>query len=421
MTNLKKKKRSPFKQIGKLVIILILFSHIIFRVTSFFSQAVDKIHITEYGKIETVIVTEGFIIRDEEILKEVDKEKMSLLIDEGSRVRKGQEIGIIHYDNVEEGLHKDLEIINLRIDNIRDRGTNSEIFKKDINKLQDEIDMIINKIHYYIREGEFDKIALQKKELSLLNEKRNIIEGERSFGHQKLEQLQRQQNNLQEKIDYATKTIYSPEAGFLLLGKDGLEDLLSGDKLQGISLKEYNNIKTMLLEADQNTEEEKIALKLVKSYKWHIVTRLEDGIEGFQEEKQIRIRPRTEEEEYDGFIKKIIQDEDKGTIIIIEMAELIDNWYNERDLSFDIIMDSHEGVMLPNEAIIEQEGQAGVLRLDVNGYCRFVPVKIKGQDKESSIVYNAYFQDGDIKVNTINYYDEIVKNPSKVEEGDKIR
>lgn len=416
------KKKAPFKNINKYIMGTVILLYIISRMPPFLSQAVEKIYVAEYGKIESVVSAVGYVARNEKIIKSLRDEEISLFVNEGDRVRKGQKIASIYYDNLDEKISRDLEIINLRINSIKSQQSNQQFFQGDIEKLEKEINSLGKDIQGYIKDGEFDKAYLSKDQLLLLTEKKSIIKGEKSFSGKNLDQLLSQQKDLDNRLNDSVEVLYSEFSGFVVLGSDGLEELLSIENLDGLSLHEYKSLANIVAKSKDNLDNQETHLKIVETHRWNIVTSLKgEEFDGLEEGDSVKIRQGGESIEYNACVKKIIHETKEENIVIFELTEFMDDWYNKRVIHFDIIKSSFDGIMIPNNTIVEMNNQQGVLRLDINGYCVFVPIKIKGSNNEHSIIYNGYFEDDDAnKINTINYYDEIVDS-RKIKEGDKIR
>lgn len=421
------KKRLPFKVLSRLFVFIVVLLYLISRMPPFFSQATNKTYVVEYGKIEAVVSTEGYIARDEKIIKRLGEGELSLLVKEGEKVRKGQKLATVHFNDLDEKSSKDLEIINLRIESIQGKESEQQLFQRDIEKIENDIMIASREIQQLIKNGEYEKVYPLKGNLALLIEKKSIINGEKSFSGKNLEQLEQQKKSLQEKINASVETIYSEFPGMVAIGSDGLEELLTLNHLENLTLHEYETIKNSVKPLNSNGEgAQEVNLRMIKDHKWSIITVLkEKDIEQLEEGKSIKLRQRGESKEYKAVIRKIIHEDGEDAIVVLDLTEFMEEFYNKRMLTFDLIKTSFEGIMIPNTAIVEEDEKQGVFRVDVNGFSRFIPIKVKGSNREYSIVFNGYFDENNngesTRINTINFYDEIVTNAEKISQGDRIR
>ncbi|HZJ76489.1 MAG TPA: HlyD family efflux transporter periplasmic adaptor subunit, partial [Oscillospiraceae bacterium] len=170
---------------------------------------------------------------------------------------------------------------------------------------------------------------------------------------------------------------------------------------------------------------------IIENYKWSIVVEIEsEQGEKIGKGKNIQIRVIDQNKELKATVRNVIDEEDKK-IVIFDLDEFIDDFYNIRAIAIEIILSQYEGAMVPNSSIIEKEGVKGVYTLDVNGIPNFKPIKILTSNEEYSVLYDGFFeqkskgnqedQDKVEKIKTINLYDEIVMNGDKVKEGKRIR
>ncbi|MCC5911948.1 MAG: hypothetical protein JJT76_16135 [Clostridiaceae bacterium] len=417
------KKRRLSSRFKKLLIGIIVLVYFLSRIPSLFSQAGNTPYVAEYGKIENVASLQGYIVRDEEIIKRVDQGELTLHVSEGEKVARGEKLAVVHFHDLDEKAAKDLEIINLRIENIKEKNEETQIFNSDIVKIDEEIHKISKEIQDYIKAGKYEKIHSLKENMLVLTEKKSIIVGERSFSGRNLEQLERQQQSLKDKVNASMHTIYSQDPGYIALGSDGLEDLLSFTSIENINPEELGTITT-----SQNDDKDMNVIRIVKSHRWSIITEVKaEVIEALQEGRRMNLRPQGESREYKATVRKIISSEDEETgLVIMDLTEFMEGIYNKRTINFDLIINNYEGIILPGSTIVEKEGQVGVYRVDLNGFAKFVPVRVKGSNREYSILHNGFFEgknekDEIVRINTINFYDEIATNPSALKDGDRIR
>ncbi|AOY77390.1 HlyD family efflux transporter periplasmic adaptor subunit [Clostridium formicaceticum] len=420
----KKRRRLSLSKLVKLFIATIVLGYFLSRVTPFFSQATNKTYIAEYGKIEAAVSTEGYIVRDEKVMKNLGEGKVVLYVSEGEKVARNQKLAEIYLEEIDAKTSKDLEIINLRIQNIKEQQSEQQVFSKDIEKIDGEINAILKEVQQHINEGSYERVSLLKENLSTLVEKKSVISGEKSFSGKNLDQLEKQQQSLQSKINASVEVVYSEFPGVFAIGNDGLEELLNLKNIENITEQEWQTIKNTYKPKSDALEQN--SLRIIENHRWSIVAKLKEvEIEGIGENRRVMIRLRGDSKEYRATVRKIIEVNEEEIIVILDLTDFIEDFYNKRLIAFDMIKSSFEGIMIPNSAIVEREGREGIYRLDVNGFARFIPIKVKGSNREYSIVYYGSFddtKDGETKrVNTMNFYDEIVVNAQHISEGEKIR
>lgn len=423
----KKTKRRRSKGLYLAILIAVLYFGS--RMTFLLNASAQNTCVIEHGKIEKSIESVGFIAREEKILATVNSGDVKYFVSEGEKVAKGQKLAEIYLEQLDERSRKDLEAINLRLQNIKEKQDGQDFFKTDVEKLDKQISILIKLIQQDLGEEKYERIADYKKELEDLLDKKSIIAGEKSFSGKNVVQLEQQKSQLENKVNSSVQTIYSDSPGFVALGSDGFEELLNYKLLHEITGKQFKLLKDSNLDlSPEEAQEEKFAIRIIKNHKWSVVVEVnaEQG-EGIEKGKNVRIRPAGQNRELKAVVRSVTDEEDKK-IVIFDLDEFIADFYNIRTIEVEIVLSQYEGAIVPNSAIIEREGIKGVYTVDIGGVLNFKPVKIRISNKEFSILYNGSFEqeskddpNGTEQIKTVNLYDEIVINADKVKEGKRIR
>ena len=97
-------------------------------------------------------------------------------------------------------------------------------------------------------------------------------------------------------------------------------------------------------------------------------------------------------------------------------------------MEVEIVLNQFEGAMVLNSSIVKKNGTEGVYVVDINGNPNFKPIKIKVSNKEYSILYNNFFEQNSKddpnkieRIKTINLYDKIIRDGSKIKRGKRIK
>ena len=422
--NAKKRRNKAFY-----LVILIVILYFGSRMAYLLNASAHSTYVVEYGKIEKSAETVGYVARQEKILTTVGSGDIKYFVSEGEKIAKGQKLAEVYLDQLDEKSRKDLEAINLRLQNIKGKQDGQDVLKGDIEKLEKQILFLVGSIQQDLKEEKYDKIALFKKELEDLLDKKSVIAGEKSFSGKNIAQLEQQKSQLENKVNSSVKTIYSDSPGIVAMGSDGFEELLNYRLLNEITGKQFKLLEDSNLNSfSEKAQGERPIIRIIENYKWSIVVEINsEQAEKIGKGKNVQIRILDQNKELKAIVRNVIDEEDKK-IIIFDLDEFIDDFYNIRAIEVEIILSQYEGAMVPNSSIIEKEGVKGVYTLDVNGIPDFKPIKVLTSNEEYSILYDGFFeqkseedQDKAERIKTINLYDEIVMNGDKVKEGKRIR
>jgi len=422
-----KKRRSRRKT--PFLIVLIIALYFISRMPPLLLASSQSTYAAGYGKIEKNIEVVGYVVRDEKIFKSLGKGEVKYFVTEGEKVAKGQKLAEIYMDLLDEKSRRDLEVINFRLQNIKEQQDDKNIFKGDIEKLEYQVITLVKSIQQDIKDERYDKISSMKEELEDLLNKQSIISGEKSFSGKNINQLEEQKTQLEDKVNSSVQTIYSDSPGFVAIGSDGLEELLKYKTLYEITSDQLKMLKGAKLNLPSEEIEEGLpVIRIIENYKWSIIVELSTKqAEAMEKGKVVRIRPIGKSKELKAIVRNVIEEEDKK-IIIFDLDEFIDDIYNIRTLTVDIVQNKYEGVMVANSSIVEKDGIKGIYTVDVNGIAKFKPIKVKTSNIEYSIIHDGNFEvkskddpEKTERLNTINLYDEVVMKGEKVKEGQRVR
>ncbi len=432
LRNVKKSKKTKRRRSkGFCLAILIIVLYFGSRMVPLLNASAQSTCVIEYGKIEKSVESVGFVAREEKILTTIGEGDIKYFVSEGDKVAMGQKLAEIHLEQLDEKPKKDLESINLRLQNIKGKRDEQDFFKDDIQKLEKQISVLVKSIQQDLKEERYERITNLGEELKELLDKKSVIAGERSFSGKNITQLEQQKSRLENKVNSSVQTIYSDSPGFVAMSSDGLEELLNYKLLHEITGKQFGFLRDSNLNlSPEEVRNKGSVIRIIKNHKWSIIVEIDkEQAKEIKKGKNVRIRTEEQNKELKAVVRNIVDEKDKK-IIIFDLDEFIADFYNVRKITVEIILSQHEGAIVPNSAIVEKEGIKGVYTVDVNGIPNFKPVKIRVSNKEFSILYDGCFEqkskddpNDTEKIKTVNLYDEIVMDAGKikVKEGRRIR
>lgn len=425
----KSKKRKRYRIKGLYLVILIIGLYFTSRMLPLLSASAQSTYAVEYGKIEKSIESVAYVAREEKVFKIVGSEDIKYFVSEGDKIGKGEKLAEVYLEQLDDRARKDLESINLRLENIKEKENGQGFLKGDIEKIEEQISNLIESIQEDLREERYDRIINFKKELETLLDKKSIIAGEKSFSGKNTTQLEEQKSQLESKVNSSVKTIYSDSPGFVAMGSDGFEGLLNHKSLDEITAKELKLLKDSDLNSSlQDVKEGQSIIRIIESYKWSIIVEIDsDQGKEIEKGKSVKIRTTDNDKELKAIVGNVIEDGDKK-IVIFNLDEYIADFYNTRVTTVEIILNQYEGAIISNSSIVERNGITGIYTVDLNGKSNFKPIKVQATNKEYSIIDNGHFKEKskddpnkEETIKTINLYDEVVMNANKIKEGKRIK
>ena len=396
----------------KIIIILIailIIAYIIFEVGNLLLQPTDIVTV-ENGKISSETSTEGYIIREETVLKgENYKNGMSQIKAEGEKISVNEN-AFRYYTKDEESLNNKIKELDNKIAEAQSEENN--IFSSDVKVIENEIENKINQMNN-VRDAQ--KLQEYKGEIEELIKKKTRIIGELSPTGSYMKNLIQKRSEYEKQLNSGSEYMKAQNSGVVSYKVDGLEEKLNVNSLDNITEEFLNklNLKTGQIIPSSNESG-----KIVNNYYCYIATVIKNNdTQKLEEGKYVKIRL-TNGDEISAKVEKLKPDNDKY-IAILKITKDVEELIEYRKINFDIIYWSYSGLKVPNTSLIEENGLKYVVRVRA-GYKDKILVKVNKSNETYSIIEDystdelkelGWTSNEIVNNKSIGIYDEIMVNP----------
>lgn len=371
--------------------------------------------LVEQGQIYQEEIANGYIIRDEVVVKgENYKNGMSQIKTEGERVAKGEAI-FRYYSNGEDNLIKKIEELDKKIDEAMD-NENNKIVSSDKKMIENQI---LEKIESAYNESNLQKIKEYKKDINTYITKKAKITGELSPSGSYLKKLIDQRSNYEKTLNSGAEYIKAPTSGVVSYRVDGYEELLTTKDFGNFTKDFLENLNLKTGQIIAATDE---SGKIIDNYKCYIATVLtSEYAQKAQVGDNVKIRLPSGNE-VSASIEYINAEDNGQYVIIFKITKCVEELINYRKISLNIIWWSYSGKKIPNSAInYEKKGDneiAYVIRIRAEYQDKILVKKLKSNEKYTIVAdYTSEeleklgYTSEEIKSRkTISLYDEILIN-----------
>lgn len=406
------KKLNKNKYIIFSIIIVTILIYCIYMICSLIIKPTDTF-VVENGKLSFEETKQGYIIRDETVVKgENYKNGISQIKTEGEKVAKGEAI-FRYYTSGEENLKQKIQDLDVKIQEAWENE--SSLFSSDIKLIESQIE---NKLNDAYQLNDLQKIKEYKKDLNSYITKKAKIAGELSPSGSYLKSLIEERSKYENELNSGSEYITAPKSGIVSYRVDGLEETLTPNNLGALSKKmlEDLNLKTGQI---VSTNEE--SGKIIDNFYCYIATILDDNT--IQEEQvevgdTVKIRL-SNSKEIDAKIIYISKESNKEDLVVFKVEKYVEELINYRKISFDIIWWSVSGLKISNEAIKydEEKDLSYIIRKRV-GYTDKIYIKILKQSDKYSIIKN---YDDSKELTEKGVSESEIKNRKKISIYDEIQ
>ena len=352
----------------------------------------------------------GYVIRDEHVIENTDEERNIIPIkSEGERVSAKKPV-FKYYNVNEEELSKQINELNVQIQEALLGQT--DLFSSDVKAIEGQIEKQIEKIR---NENNLQNIMEYKNNIAEYTLKKAKIAGSLSTAGEYINNLIINRNALEIELTNGAEYVNSTISGVVSYRIDGLEDTLTVDKLDDLSL-QY--LKDLNLTTGQIVGKSTNKAKVINNFECYIAVGFDKkDVEAISEGKKAKIRLSSQEEITAQVYK--IKEEGNQALVIFKITDDVEKLINYRKISLDVIWWNYTGLRVPKSAILYENGLSYVYRKK-NGNLEKLLVKILKENDNYCIIDNydteELIEQGlsteQIKnMSTIKLYDEIVINP----------
>lgn len=404
----KNKKNNNVKFIVILILAILLLIYIIYAIINLIINP-TKTFLVENGKISFEETVQGYIIRDETVIKGQNyKNGISQIKSEGEKVAKGEAI-FRYYTNGEEGLLQKISELDIKIREAMEKE--NDIYNGDIRTLESQIH---KKIYEISEVNNLQTIKESKTELNNTITKKAKIAGEKSPSGSYLKQLIDERSSYENQLNSGSEYLEATRSGVVSYRVDGLEQVLTPSNLASLSKDMLKELKLKTGEIVATNEE---SGKIIDNFYCEIACVLKNEnleLANIKVGSNLKLRL-SNATELTAKVEYIVAEDEEESIVVLKIDKCVEELINYRKISFDIIWWSESGLKVPNSAIKYEEDIAYIVRKRV-GYTDNIYVKVLKQNDNYSIIEN-YTRDELIekgiskeKLNyrkTISLYDEL--------------
>lgn len=375
------KKKINIRNIVIAICALLLFIYSIYAIINLIIKPTDTFFV-ENGKISFEESVQGYIIRDETVIKgENYKNGISQIKAEGEKVAKGEAV-YRYYTKGEEDLIQKINDLDIKIREAMEKENN--IYTNDIKSLENQIH---KKVYETCEINDLQKIREYKNELNTIITKKAKIAGEKSPSGSYLKQLIEERSEYENELNSGSEYIEATRSGVVSYRVDGLEEVLTPSNLASLNKDMLQNFKLKTGEIVSTSQE---SGKVIDNFYCYIACILKNESLNSVEAKvgtSIKIRL-SNSEEITSKIEYISQEDENESLVVLKIDKYVEELINYRKISLDILWWSESGLKIPNDAIkYESEDLAYIVRKRV-GYTDNIYIKILKQNDKYSIIEN---------------------------------
>ncbi len=410
-------------------IIFVVGIYVFFQMSPFYNRLKVDVALAEFGSIEEVIEVNAVVVRQENSFQLQSDGQIRWIVQEGQRVSNNQKLADILISDQDHSLLLQQQLINMRLETIAGGGDLSNFSLEAMKEIDQQMQYLLSDISHNIKNSQYELAFQNQQLLSEMADQKQLVSVHQQLPEMSVEELEDQKKLIDEKLNDVTHEIRANEAGYIAMGSDGLEGILTINP-EGENMNNYFSHIDDVLSTGEPRKRDRY-YRIIKDHRWYSLIPLQKNIGQLYDvgEKIIVREPSSNKEILGIVINHFDSYNDEEVLLMIELDQQLEEWHNKRIYQFAIVHQRQAGLLVPVSAVItEKNGSKSVLKIDVNGYAIKRQINELAHNettavlKEGTITIPSHESEGDeIQIQTINQYDEIISNPDSVTEGQKVR
>lgn len=371
------------------------------------------------GVVQEEIMTDGYVFRQQEVVKAPVAGFLECLVNDGERVQEGQKIGVIHMGEYDTERAGKIRSLTERIARLEESSADT-IYTGDNVMTEQRISLLARDLSDMRKKHDMSVLSEGKESIDVLIEQKNAIGQDGGTSRDDLlTSLKRELRELQMNEENGFRDLYAGSLGVFCSRIDGMESELTMEKAKNITVGKLEELDSKSLERKTSVEAGDAACKVVNNYGWCYATCIsEKDAEHIKVGSEIKMRFfELSDNTITGTVQSISEPEKGKVAMVIYTNRYVDGIYGISRASAEIIRASAEGIKVPVESLHVKKGQPGIYVLRL-GVARFVPIKLLYRNETWAVISAVTGTGAEYQ---LKIYDEVIVSGKNLEDGKVVR
>ena len=307
-----------------------------------------------YGTINTPEIYTGLILRQEYLVASTRAGQPFYQYSQGDYVPKGAVVCTVKDTDTTDRLEAELTQIDKDILKSQKTRTDLSAFSEDIARLEGNVSRTVDAYAGRSMKSSLSYMYTMKSQVESFMDQRNQIWLTENV--ESLSQLTEEKNIYEEQLAKSMSSLTAAKAGVLCLSYDGLEEKYHPDMAKDVKKKEIGSAKKEFISKAKGVEKGDTLFKIVESNQWYIVAYLPNTETAtWKQGNYVMLNAMTEEDNFR--LRSTIESMEVGekeTKVVLSCYSYMEQFMEERTVSFSLESAIVEGLKIPNDAIVEK-------------------------------------------------------------------
>lgn len=311
-----------------------------------------------YCEVGDGVTVSGFVVRSEEVL--VSNSPIVVCeLTEGERVGGGQRVATGYQSGSARENREELNSLKKQRDQLAYAAEGSD--SSNAAALDGEISGMIVNLAVQTSQQRFSAARATASELKPLVLRRSVSGDDSALIRQRISDIDQRISVLSAQTSTGATAITVAESGYFSEQTDGLERILTPERVETMSLSELRALE----EGEYSAPDHAIG-RLIQGQKWYFIAEIPQA-RAEQCEEGERLTVNFADGALQGLrmrVERIGAAEDGSCVIVLLCEKMLQNVTALRRQTVDIVFDTYEGLRVPKTAIYYVNGETGVYILE---------------------------------------------------------
>ena len=394
------------------IVALFAASFLLYQVVTVSSKTISTEYALHYSYYDA-ITTEGFFVRNEQVLTSDAGGVLSYTVGDGEHVAVSGTVAEIYSNEADASAQARIKDLQEQIDALNDLQSGSGQYPADPDLLGAQVNEKLNQLLSIAEKGRLDGLDSTAASLLTLMNKRQIAAGMVADFSGTIAQLQAELNDLRNSAGEAASRITVPSSGYFVSTVDGLEQALTVPELETLTPEKLDAVK-----AAQPANVEGAVGKLVYDYEWYIAcTMTEDQASLLSKGQTIDIVLQIGTQSVQPVtVSSINRGSGDGRCVVILRCDYTSSeLFSARQETIQIRLKEYSGLRIASSAVRVVDGVRGVYVLSGIA-AKFKPINILYSNASFTICETDTTQSNSLKL-----YDEVIVEGKDLYDGKVVK
>lgn len=347
-----------FSQFGTAIIAVSIVAYVFLQLMLNVGTMIET-ETAAYASISDRAELTAFLFRDEKAIPSGAEGTDCVLVEEGEKVRKGQDVAVTYSDPADVEAQNRIGEIDKRLEVLRKSSLPNGALTTNISVLDSQIAELTLALLRRIDDGALDRALREKEELLILLNRRQSAIKENSYAAE-ISALTAEKKELERSLTGENYRVVAPESGYYYSAVDGYENAFTVAALESLTGDDFDRLSDSV--PDENVLNGSSG-KIVTDSTWYIALALDKRTaESYRSGANYPITF-----QYSGgtvlnmtLERRINRTDRDMTILVFSTKTLPESFDYSRSQTVELTRASYEGLRISTKALRVRDGVTGV-------------------------------------------------------------